>query len=492
MAPSADEPTKTDAEPPKARKQLPPHTIWQAVRAYCRALRTHEATTSTSSDDPDGNKSPPAANDDGPAKKDDGGSKDEPTPTWISAHGQATMDTQTHPGFNAPYTGPLSLLPVRETDTSLTATLYLAARFWETDHYTADVVFNPELAGGQGFSGVNGLAGLTDGDLTRVGVATPTPYFARLFLRQTWGFGGEQETVEDAANQIAGKRDVDRFTLIVGKFSFTDVIDNNLYSHDPRTQMQNWSLMFNGPWDYPANVRGYTYGAAVDYNQKDWAFRYGITAEPEIANGAPLDPHIAKAQGQAAELEARWGLDDHPGRVRLMTYLNHANMGNYREALEESPKNPNINATQSYRYKYGCDLNAEQELMRDLGAWCRLGWNDGRSQTWAFTPIDRTAAIGLLLKGRGWARPADEVGVAGVLNGLAQDHRAYLAAGGLDFNIGDGRLNYGLEKIVEVYYRIAVTKMISINIDFQEIADPAYNRDRGPVSVESLMVHFEF
>jgi high affinity Mn2+ porin len=175
-----------------------------------------------------------------------------------------------------------------------------------------------------------------------------------------------------------------------------------------------------------------------------------------------------------------------------MAYLNRAHMGDYREALIEMPVNPDVTQTRDYRYKYGCGGNAEQELTRDLGVWCRLGWSDGHTETWAFTPIDRTAALGLLLKGRCWARPADEVGLAAVCNGLAKDHRDYLAAGGLDFSIGDGRLNYGLEQIVELYYRIAIVKGIFVSADFQEIRNPAYNRDRGPVSVEALLVHAEY
>jgi high affinity Mn2+ porin len=370
--------------------------------------------------------------------------------------------------------------------------VFLDFRLWECGHYSGELVFDPELSGGKGFSDVQGLAGFTNGDISRVGVVEPTPYIARMFLRQTWGFGGEQEKVEDEANQIAGTRDVNRFTLSVGKWAFTDFIDVNQYSHDPRTQMQNWALMYNGAWDYPANVRGYDYGVVAELNEKWWALRYGIGAEPEVANGAAFDPHINKALGQAIELEERWCVCGCPGRVRWMAYLNHAHMGDYHEALLEMPVDPDVTLTRAYRFKYGCGLNFEQALTADLGLWGRLGWSDGHTETWAFTPIDRTASIGLLLKGTGWARPNDTVGIAGALNGISKDHRQYLAAGGLDFNIGDGRLNYGLEEIFEIYYRIAITKGIYVIADFQEIGNPAYNRDRGPVSVESALVHIEF
>jgi high affinity Mn2+ porin len=536
----------------KAEKPPPPHTFPQALCAYWKALCSHPCSSGgdekngekkngeDSNGSGDKGKKSPSANGDAAKKKDDNGKpdkdkgeapgsedkgkksppaggeaekkegekddsdkdkgeangkkeeKDEAKDTWFSAHAQTTMDLQIHGPFRALYTGPLSLLPRTEAPTSLTATLFLDARLWDCDGYSGELVFNPEIAGGRGFSMVNGLGGFTNGDITRVGVVTPTPYFARIFLRQTWGLGGEQEKVEDAANQIAGRRDIDRITLIIGKWAFTDLIDNNAYSHDPRTQMQNWSLMYNGAWDYPANVRGYDYGVGLELNRKDWALRYGIMGEPLFANSAPIDPKITKAFGQALEWEGRWSVNEHPGRVRVMAYLNHAHMGDYRQALEAMPVNPDVTATRSYRFKYGFGMNFEQQLARDLGVWGRLGWSDGHTETWAFTPIDRTAALGLLLKGRCWARPNDEVGLAAVVNGIAKDHHDYLAAGGLDFSIGDGALSYQPEEIVEIYYRIAIVKGIYVTADFQGINHPAYNRDRGPVAVESLLVHFEF
>jgi high affinity Mn2+ porin len=465
-----------------------PRTFPQALIGYWRRLQARpcledEAASETPKNGTNGDKN----GGNGDARPD----KDEPKESWLSAHYQATMDMQHHGSIRSPYTGTFSLSPSSETSTSLTSTLFLDARLWEIGPYSGELVFNPEIAGGKGFSGVNGIAGFTNGEITRVGVPQPTPYFARLYLRQTWGFGGEQETVEDAANVIGGKRDINRFSIMAGKFAFTDVIDNNTYSHDPRTQFTNWSMMYNGAWDYPANVRGYDFGVAMEYNTKHWAIRYGIMGEPIEANGAPIDPRFTRAFGQALEWEGRWKVDDHPGRVRLMAYLNRAHMGDYREAMQAMPVNPDVTATREYRYKYGCGLNFEQEITRDLGAWGRVGWSDGHTESWAFAPIDRTLALGLLLKGRCWARPNDEVGIGAVWNGLAKDHRDYLRAGGNDFSIGDGQLNYGLEKTVEAYYRISIVKGVSVMFNWQYVNNPAYNRDRGPVSVESLVVHFE-
>ncbi|HEV3262118.1 MAG TPA: carbohydrate porin [Gemmataceae bacterium] len=410
---------------------------------------------------------------------------------WYSVHEQGTIVTQEHDHFRSPYVGPNSLLPVEPSATSETATLFLDARLWECGTSSGELVFNPEISGGRGFSGTLGLAGFPNGEISRVGESLPTPYIARLFWRETWGLGGEREKVEDDANQIAGIRDRDRVTLLVGKMSATDVFDNNRYSHDPRTQFLNWSIMYNGAWDYPANVRGYDYGVVLDLTTVFWAVRYGIFAEPKFANSAPLDPHIAKANGQILEFQENYRLVDCPGVVREWVYLNHAHMGNYREALAEMPVNPDITLTRAYRFKYGFGANLEQELTKDLGAFIKVGWNDGQSESWAFTEIDETVAVGLLLKGKHWRRPNDVVGVAAVVNGLSRPHRDYLAAGGLGFIIGDGRLNYGPEEILETYYDWQLVKGINVALDFQGVNHPAYNRDRGPVAIGTIRVHVE-
>jgi high affinity Mn2+ porin len=423
-------------------------------------------------------------------EKDKNGKDDdkEKKPTWYSVHGQFTFVNQRHDRFPSPYTGPHSLISDEPSANSITSTLFLDAKLWRG----FEMVFNPEIAGGLGLSGTTGMAGFPNGEITRIGRVEPTLYIARLFGRQTFGFGGEQEKVEDEANQIAGTRDISRFTVTVGKLAATDIADNNKYSHDPRTQFLNWSLMYNGAWDYPANVRGYTYGVGLDFNQKNWALRYGIFAEPGEANGAELDPHILKANGQVLEWEGRYDFNCHPGALRVMTFLNHAHMGNYGDAIRLMPVDPDITLTRAYRYKYGVGANLEQEITKELGAFTRVGWNDGHSETWAFTEIDRSFAFGLLLKGKCWHRPEDEVGFAVVVNGLSQTHRAYLAAGGLGYIIGDGRLNYAAETIIESYYNLELSKAANITFDMQGVANPAYNADRGPVLVLSLRLHMEF
>jgi len=411
---------------------------------------------------------------------------------WYSAHEQATVVSQAHNLFPAPYSGRNSLLPREEPATSLTGTVYFATRLAGSERCDTQLIFDPEIAGGTGFSRTSGIAGFPNFEITRVGVPKPVPYIARLFLRQTIGFGGEREWAADDVNQVAGERDVRRLDVIIGKFAAPDLADDNRYAKDPRTQFLNWALAVNGAWDYPANVRGYTYGVALDYNHsKNLSMSYGVMAEPLVANGAPFDPHLLKAQGQVAEIERRYEINGLPGAIRPMAYLNHAHMGNYNEALQLMPVDPIIQFTRSYRYKYGFGLNIDQALTDDIGFFSRLGWNDGHSESWAFTEIDRTATAGLVMGGRCWCRPQDRVGLAGVLNGLSGPHRNYLAAGGYGFIIGDGRLDYGLESILEAYYSYQVKPGLVVTLDFQEIVNPAYNRDRGPVSVVSLRVHWD-
>jgi high affinity Mn2+ porin len=414
--------------------------------------------------------------------------KEGPKEEWYSIHGQGTVVSQGNWKFRSPYEGQNSFLPLLNYRTTETSTLYLDTRLWQG----AELVFNPEVAGGTGLSRTLGLAGFPNGEATRIGLIQPTPYFARLFLRQTIGLGGDDEKVESGPNQLAGYRDIDRITVSVGKFAATDFFDDNRYSHDPRTQFLNWSLMYNGAWDYPANVRGYTYGGAIDFNTRYLALHYGVFAEPTVAQGAEFDPHFLKANGHIVQADERYDIDGHPGTLREWAFLNHAHMGNYREALAEMPVNPDVTLTRAYRIKYGFGLSWDQELTKDLGVFVRAGWDDGQSESWAFTEIDRTLAAGLSLLGTAWRRPQDTLGLAFVANGLANAHKDYLAAGGIGFQIGDGRLHYGPEEILEAYYNWQPREWLGVAADFQGVANPAYNQDRGPVAIFAIRVHMAF
>jgi high affinity Mn2+ porin len=251
--------------------------------------------------------------------------------------------------------------------------------------------------------------------------------------------------------------------------------------------------MDDGAWDYPADTRGYTLGGTIELNQPRWALRYGVFAMPKVANGSDLDSKIPKSLGQALELEERWSLGDRSGTVRFLGYRNGAHMGTYRQAIEHPGlQGPDVTLTRAYTVKYGFGVQIEQQLTDTLGLFGHAGWNDGRTESFAFTEVDRTAALGLSFKGTRWHRPEDVLGIAAVGNGLSNDHRDYLAAGGYGFIIGDGRLRYGYEEIAEAYYLIKLVDHVSITADFQFVEHPAYNRDRGPVTITGLRVHLEF
>lgn len=407
---------------------------------------------------------------------------------WYSIHAQSTFVYQGNFPFHAPYNGPNSATGPVQNQQTATGTLFFDVRPWQG----GEIIFNPEFSGGTGLDGTVGFAGFPNGEATRVGTLEPTGYIARLLLRQTFDLDGEWEKVEDGPNQIAGVQSRNRFSISIGKMSSEDVLDDNVYSHDPRTQFLNWSIMYTGAWDYPANTRGYDYGVLLDYTTMFYAVRYGIFGEPSTTNGPEIDSHFLQAHGQIVEFQENWILGDHPAHLREWAYLNTAHMGNYREALAEMPVNPDVTATEAYRSKYGFGLSFDKEITTDLGFFARAGWDDGQSETWAFTEIDRTAAVGFLLKGRAWGRPDDEVGLADVVNGLSDAHKNYLQAGGVGFIIGDGRLNYTPEQIVETYYNWEAMKHINITVDFQGVDNPAYNADRGPVAIMAVRVHLEY
>jgi len=404
-----------------------------------------------------------------------------------SLHGQATSVTEYHGTFPSPYEGTNSFLNRQEIDTTYTGTLFLGARVLPGTELYVD----PEVSAGKGLSHVAGLADPPNGEATRVSSADPSPNVARLFVRQTFGFGGEQEDIPDGPNQIAGKQDINRLTITVGKYAASDIFDNNIYAHDPRSQFLNWTFMDNVAWDYPADTKGYTQGLALELNQKNYTLRYGVFREPATANGGALDNHW-EALGQVAEVEYRYQLFGQPGAIRPLAYLNHAHMGNYAEAIAEQPVDPDVTQTRSYRFKYGYGINAEQAITSDLGIFGRAGWNDGHSETWAFTEADREGSLGLSLNGTAWSRKDDVLGIAGFVTGISKDHRNYLADGGLGFELGDGRLNYALENGFETYYLATLTKNVFITLDFQLIDNPGYNSDRGPVAIGGFRFHFEF
>ncbi len=418
------------------------------------------------------------------------GAEDLEEESW-NAHYQATYIWQKKPSFLAAYSGVNSLRPDAEKSYSFSATAALGWRPWNG----GELYFDPELVQGVPLSGLMGLGGMTNGEQQKTSGPNPTLYRARLFLRQTWGLGGERESVESDANQLVGKVDKRRIVVTVGNLAVIDVFDNNAFAHDPRTQFMNWALLTYGAYDFAADARGYTWGAAVEYYYDDWAVRFGRFAQPAESNGLPLDADIFKHFGDQIELEHAHRIGDQPGKLRLLAFRNKAKMGGFRDALADAPNNgniPDVSRVRTERTKIGFGVTAEQNLTTNVGIFARGSWNDGASETFAFTEIERSVSAGAVVKGAAWSRSGDAIGVALVRNGLSSAHRDYLAAGGHGAFIGDGKLNYRPEFIVEAYYSLNLAKNAWITLDYQHIANPAYNMDRGPVTAGSIRLHVQY
>jgi high affinity Mn2+ porin len=414
-----------------------------------------------------------------------------PESTDWNVHAQTTFLPQAYPRIRSPYEGTNSLPGGGQGRETWTTTAFLGWKLWQGGEF----YFNAELAQGFGLNSTLGLAGFPNGEAQKAGATYPKIRPQRYYVKQTFGLGGEQAEVMDAANQLAGKRDIDRVTVIVGRFAVGDFFDGNSYAKDPRADFMNWAMWSSSAYDFPADLPGYTRGAVVELNRKDWAVRAGLFQVPNAPNGDIL---TFKTGGAVVELEERHTILDQPGKLRLGIFGNRGNTGNYRRALAISAADPafEINdvivGIRRDNLKYGFYVNAEQQLMKDVGVFARVSWNDGQNEILSFTDIDRSVSGGFSIKGSHWGREADTIGVGAAVNGLSAAHRDFLAAGGLGLLIGDGRINYRTEKIIEAYYAYSVNKSTTLTFDYQLIANPAYNADRGPVSIVSARIHAEF
>lgn len=417
----------------------------------------------------------------------DANAVDDPWDGW-GLHLQSTFIPQVYPGFRSPYQGINSLPGGGQGRETWTTTAFIGRRLWEG----AELYANPELDQGFGLASTVGAGGFPNGEAQKGGSAVPKPHLHRIFLRQTFGLGGEQEKVEDGANQFGGMRDISRVTLTAGKFSVPDLFDDNTYSHDPRTTFMNWSIWEGGAFDYPADRFGFTWGAVAELNQKSWAVRTGYFLVVKEPNSDVFDTHIPRRGGWIAEGELRYALASQPGKLRLLGFINEANSGSYRETLDDPALGLDLALTRRTRSKYGFVVNAEQAVTGDFGLFSRLSWNDGRNEIMSFTDIDGSVSAGGALKGTKWGRPDDTIGLAGAVNALSNNHRDFIAAGGLGILIGDGRLNYRTERIIEAYYSYSLWTAVKLTFDYQFIANPAYNADRGPVSVFAARLHVEY
>lgn len=404
----------------------------------------------------------------------------------FEAHGQATYVRQYKPGFDASYSGPKSLSTDGEYGYTLSGTLFLGARLGEN----IEIYYNPEAVQGSPLSQLQGLGGFSNGENQRGAGSQIKVYRARAFVRGTWSLGGELEEKESGANQVRTRYASERVVVTFGNVSALDIFDALEYSRDPRTQFLNWASLTYGAWDYPADARGYTWGLAAEYISPNGSLRAGRFLMPEESNGLKLDRNWTQIYGDAIEVEKPFRLLGRKGVARLLGFRNQVFAGAFRDALDLGGT-PDITQVRRPQSKKGLGAGVQYSLTDDIGAFFRAGWSDGKTETFAFTEIDRSLSGGLLIKGTSWKRADDSIGISAYRNGLSQAHRDYLAAGGQGFFLGDGRLNYESEKILEAFYSVSVLKGAWVTGDYQYVRNPGYNGDRGPAQVYNLRLHFE-
>lgn len=418
-----------------------------------------------------------------------------PAQRW-QLHAQSTWIWQHKPAFHAAYSGEHSLSPRHENDHSFSTTLFAGLRLAPD----TEVYLNPEMVAGSPMSNLTGLGGLTNGELQKTSGPHLKLYRARAFLRQTWALGDEREAVASDANQLGGNRPVDRVVLTVGNLAVSDLFDVNAVAHDARTQFLNWALISNGAYDFAADARGYSLGAAAEYVRGPWALRAGRFALPQTPNASRLDRHLDRHHGDQIELERATGLmTGLDGRVRLLWFRNTMRTGRFDEALalaDADGGTPDTAAVRRRQAKQGWGLGMDQALSDELSVFARTARSDGRTEVEAFAEIDRSLSMGAVLRGQRWGQAGDAVGLAWARNALSSSHRRYLTAGGSGFFVGDGALNYRAETITELYYSLALPDLqplrhSALTLDVQHVANPAYNRDRGPVRMLAVRLHSE-
>ena len=449
---------------------------------------------------------PPSAQVDNQAKDDPSG-EPQPTPAdsipvmlphaewdrlWIS--GQANFISQWHPAFPSPYQGPNSLTPEAQDASSRVLTLFTGLRLNGSSELLCDV----QETGGHGVGEALGLAGFTNLDVVRNPSLSKAPYIARLMIHEVIPLGGGTQASDQNPYSLFRELPERRLELRFGKFSMADFFDINSYGTDSNFQFMNWTVDNAGTYDYAADTRGFTFAAMFEYHDHWGTVRFAEALMPKVANGIHLDADMARARAENLEFEFhRKTLHRQTGVLRLLTFVNHANMGLYKQAIDNflagDTPTPEITAhSLQTTIKYGFSANFEQPLNNWMGIFGRWGWNEGQHESYAYTEVDQTDQIGMGFKGARWNRKWDRAGVVLVTNGISHDHQEYLALGGDGFLLGDGRLNYGRENIVEAYYTLHAWRGIYPSLDFQHINNPGYNRDRGPVSLVGLRLHVEF
>ena len=428
----------------------------------------------------------------GVAAADDPAPPDDTAPQQWAIHGQSTLVWAYQPAFRSSYQGAHSLPAPENGRETFDLTVFGGVRLWQG----AEIWVNPEIDQGFGLGNTFGVAGYLSGEAYKLGAVYPYARLARAFVRQTIDLGGESEKIDPAANQLGGTQTANRVVVTVGKFPLTDMFDTNQYAHDPRADFLNWAILDIGSFDYAADAWGATYGAAVEWYQGRWTARVGAFDVSNLPNSAYLNIPLLQQNQYVAELEERHTLWDQPGKFKLLYWITFGNLGSYNSAVAlgaATGQTPSTADVRHWQSKYGVGFNLEQQIRPDLGVFARAGWAPGTVEEVDFTDIDQSVSVGLSLAGTRWGRPADTVGLAGVVNQISRAAKDYFAAGGLGGIIGDGQLpKAGPEQILETYYKYAAFSFANVALDYQFVNNPAYNRQRGPVSVISLRLHAEF
>ena len=412
-------------------------------------------------------------------------------PEAWSVHGQFTFVEQYHPSFRSPYEGENSLTSARNSEETADLTLFAGVRLWRG----AAFYVNLEIDQGFGLNNTLGMAGFPSGEAYKVGQSRPYLKLPRAFLRQRFDLGGASNVISPAANELGGSLAADNVTLTIGKFSVVDIFVTNSYAHDPRGDFLNWSIFDAAAFDYAADAWGYTVGAAVEWTRSWWTLRGGIFELSDVPNSTRLEPGF-REYSLIGEIEGRYTWQGHPGKLKLLGFVNRGRMARYDDAVrlgQATGSAPDPSLVRRFASRPGISLNLEQELSPSLGAFARVSVNDGSDEAYEFTDVNKSLSLGLVLKGTAWGRAADNVGLAAAINDISSAARDYFAAGGLGILIGDGQLSRpGREKIIETFYSMRLVEHVNVSANYQYAVNPAYNRDRGPVSIFALRAHVEF
>ena len=439
----------------------------------------------------DGDQAAPAP---GPAPQPDATASALPAEEIYAFHGQTTLTEQYHPAFSSAYRGPNSLDPGSRGDETWDVTLYAGVRPWKG----AEIWVNPEVDQGFGLSNTVGIAGFSSAEAYKVGSAEPYVRVPRLFFRQTIDLGGDRQGLDPDLNRLGGTQTANHLVLWFGKFGVTDVFDTNAYAHDARNDFMNWSIVDGGAFDYAADAWGFTYGTAAEWYQNWWVLRAGIFDGSVTPNSKFLEFPLGRQLQIVAEAEADYTVFGHKGKAKLLGFQTRAKLATFPELEAYYAANPQgdivtAEVARHLRNKFGGEINLEQQITADMGAFLRASLGDGRTEAYDFSDIDRSLSLGLSSNGNRWRRGDDTVGIAGVVNNISKARKDYLETGDLGVLVGDGKLtNAGPEQIIETYYSFSLHKGVEITADYQFVNNPAYNRDRGPVSIFGARLHAQF